>query len=74
MIHLSFFRDLFLLYQSVGCLIYRTFDIEDHWKTIMLGAKYDFSRDRERRAGVDDMVGSSNTRYHSQLYSSGVHV
>jgi len=22
----------------------------------MLGAKYDFSRDRERRAGVDDMV------------------
>lgn len=22
----------------------------------MLGAKYDFSRDRERRAGFDDMV------------------
>jgi hypothetical protein len=22
----------------------------------MLGAKYDFSRDRERRAGIDDMV------------------
>jgi myosin heavy subunit len=22
----------------------------------MLGAKYDFNRDRERRAGIDDMV------------------
>jgi len=27
----------------------------------MLGAKYDFSRDRERRAGVDDMVIKDKT-------------
>jgi len=27
----------------------------------MLGAKYDFSRDRERRAGVDDMVNNNKT-------------
>lgn len=38
----------------------------------MLGAKYDFSRDRERRAGVDDMVtfffGFFSTKFfHFQL-------
>jgi hypothetical protein len=27
----------------------------------MLGAKYDFSRDRERRAGVDDMVNKEKS-------------
>jgi len=34
----------------------------------MLGAKYDFSRDRERRAGIDDMVFEKKKNIFSFLF------
>jgi hypothetical protein len=43
----------------------------------MLGAKYDFSRDRERRAGVDDMVNDENNIFFLMInlfFNSGIHV